>query len=123
MPRPGSISRTLKGIAIVLAMLVPAAGMAATSAPKDPKPAAPSSFTFAIIGNVPERADEEAPARTLLDAIDAEHPAFVVHLGNLKGRDESCADTLLEALKPVVPSAQKIGIVEDWEGGKRIFLR
>ncbi len=97
MPRPGSILRTLKGIAIVLAMLVPAAGMAATSAPKDPKPAAPSSFTFAIIGNVPERADEEGPARTLLDAIDAEHPAFVVHLGNLKGRDESCADTLLEA--------------------------
>jgi len=90
MTRPGSVSRTLKGIAIVLAMLMSATGMAA-------KPAAPPSFTFAIIGNVPERADEEGPARTLLDAIDAEHPAFVVHLGNLKGRDESCADTLLEA--------------------------
>ena len=33
------------------------------------------------------------------------------------------ADALFEALKPVVPSAQKIGIVTPYEGGKRIFLR
>ncbi|MGL6158728.1 MAG: hypothetical protein ACRC1O_19235, partial [Ralstonia mannitolilytica] len=52
---------------------------------------APGGFSFAVIGNVPERPEDVAPARALLDAIDAEHPAFVVHLGNLKGRDESCA--------------------------------
>ena len=43
--------------------------------------------------------------------------------GLLMACDPACADALLEALKPVVPSAQKIGTAEDWEGGKRIFLR
>ena len=42
--------------------------------------------------------------RALLDTIDAEHPAFVVHLGNLKGRDESCSDTLLEARHDLLDS-------------------
>ena len=71
MTRLGSVSHTLKGIVIALAMLAPVASMTATAAPKDSKPSAPSSFTFAVIGNVPERADEEGPVRTLLDAIDA----------------------------------------------------
>jgi len=95
MPRPGPVSRTLKGFA--LAMLVPVLASTAALAAKGTKAEAPAGFTFAVIGNVPEHADDVAPARALLDAIDAEHPAFVVHLGNLKGRDEPCADTLLEA--------------------------
>lgn len=33
------------------------------------------------------------------------------------------ADRLLAALRPVVPSAQKIGTVQAYPGGKRIFLR
>ena len=33
------------------------------------------------------------------------------------------ADALLEALKPVVPSARRIGTVSEYRGGKRIFLR
>ena len=33
------------------------------------------------------------------------------------------ADALLEALRPVVPSAQKIGTVQPYSGGKRIFLQ
>lgn len=33
------------------------------------------------------------------------------------------ADALLERLKPVVPSAQRIGVVNEYRGGKRIFLR
>ena len=37
--------------------------------------------------------------------------------------DPADADALLEALKPVVPSAQRIGIVGEYRGGKRIFLR
>ncbi|MGD7201070.1 hypothetical protein ACQCRF_23795, partial [Ralstonia pseudosolanacearum] len=96
MARPGAAFRAWRGIAAVLAML------AATAAPAAPKghataaPAAPAGFTFAVVGNVPQRPEDVAPARALLDAIDTEHPAFVVHLGNLKGRDESCTDNLLE---------------------------
>ena len=37
--------------------------------------------------------------------------------------DPADADALLEALKPVVPSAQRIGEVAEYRGGKRIFLR
>lgn len=32
------------------------------------------------------------------------------------------ADALLEELRPVVPSAQRIGVVRPYQGGKRIFL-
>ena len=37
--------------------------------------------------------------------------------------DPADADALFAALKPAVPSAQRIGVVEAYEGGKRIFLR
>lgn len=33
------------------------------------------------------------------------------------------ADAMFEALKKAVPSAQRIGTVEAWQGGKRIFLK
>ncbi|MCQ2418389.1 MAG: selenide, water dikinase SelD [Clostridia bacterium] len=33
------------------------------------------------------------------------------------------ADAMFEALKKAVPSAQRIGMVEAWQGGKRIFLK
>ncbi|MRS99878.1 hypothetical protein GJQ57_14625 [Ralstonia pickettii] len=99
----GATSRRLQCIALALAMLLP---MAAAAAPKGPKSAndAPSTLTFSVIGNVPERAEDVASVRALLDTIDAEHPAFVVHLGNLKGRDESCSDTLLEARHDLLDS-------------------
>ncbi|CBJ38398.1 conserved exported protein of unknown function [metallo-dependent phosphatase] [Ralstonia solanacearum CMR15] len=93
MVRPGAIFRAWRGIAAVLAMLAATAAPAAT---KGHAAAAPGGFTFAVVGNVPQRPEDVAPARALLDAIDTEHPAFVVHLGNLKGRDESCTDNLLE---------------------------
>ncbi len=37
--------------------------------------------------------------------------------------DPADADALFAALKPAVPSAQRIGVVAAYEGGKRIFLR
>ena len=103
MARHGSASRALKCIALMLAMLLPVAVPAAPRTAK-PAPDAPAAFTFTVIGNVPERAEDVAPARALLDAIDAEHPAFVVHLGNLNGRDELCSDDLLEARHDLLDS-------------------
>lgn len=43
--------------------------------------------------------------------------------GLLMAVDPADADALLEALKPAVPSAQRIGTVGEYRGGKRIFLR
>lgn len=103
MTRLGAVSRTFQCIAMALAMLMP---VAVPAAPKGTNSAtdAPGAFTFTVIGNVPDRAEDVAPVRALLDAIDAEHPAFVVHLGNLKGRDEACSDTLLEARHDLLDS-------------------
>jgi len=96
----GLVPHSLQCIAIALAMLAASAVHAAPANRVD----AANGFSFAVIGNVPERAEDVGAARALLDAIDAEHPAFVVHLGNLKGRDESCADTLLEARHDLLDS-------------------
>jgi len=43
--------------------------------------------------------------------------------GLLMAVDPADADSLLSALGDAVPSAQRIGRVEDYRGGKRIFLR
>ncbi|WP_439891528.1 hypothetical protein ACS7SF_02470 [Ralstonia sp. 25C] len=100
MKRLGLVPRSLQCLAIALALLAGGAVHAASAN----RAGAANGFSFAVIGNVPERAEDVGAARTLLDAIDAEHPAFVVHLGNLKGRDESCADTLLEARHDLLDS-------------------
>ena len=43
--------------------------------------------------------------------------------GLLIAVDPADAQALLEELKPAVPSAQRIGVMEAYQGGKRIFLR
>ena len=43
--------------------------------------------------------------------------------GLLMAVDPADADELLAELKGCVPSAQRIGVVEDYQGGSRIFLR
>ena len=43
--------------------------------------------------------------------------------GLLLAVDPADADALYEELKGCVPSAQRIGVVEDYQGGSRIFLR
>ncbi len=43
--------------------------------------------------------------------------------GLLMAADPADADALFEALKAAVPSAQRIGTVREYRGGKRIFLK
>ena len=43
--------------------------------------------------------------------------------GLLMAVDPADADALFNELKGCVPSAQRIGVVEDYQGGSRIFLR
>lgn len=43
--------------------------------------------------------------------------------GLLMAVDPADADALYEELKGIVPSAQRIGVVREYQGGKRIFLR
>lgn len=43
--------------------------------------------------------------------------------GLLMAVDPADADALYEELRTCVPSAQRIGIVREYQGGKRIFLQ
>lgn len=43
--------------------------------------------------------------------------------GLLMAVDPGDAETLFEALKGAVPSAQRLGVVKEYRGGKRIFLK
>ena len=43
--------------------------------------------------------------------------------GLLMAVDPVDAETLFEELKDCVPSAQRVGTVREYRGGKRIFLR
>ena len=56
---------------------------------------------------------------TLLDLRDARSREY----GGIPGAVAADADALLAELTPVVPSAQRIGTVGEYHGGKRILLR
>ena len=43
--------------------------------------------------------------------------------GLLMAVDPEDAEALYEALRPAVPSAQRIGTVREYQGGRRIFLK
>jgi hypothetical protein len=51
-------------------------------------------FEFAIIGDVPYNAQEEAKFPDLMSAIDRTNVAFVVHNGDIKSGSSPCADEL-----------------------------
>jgi hypothetical protein len=52
---------------------------------------------FAVVGNVPAGTAGESAARTLLSALGAAQPGFILDTGNLKLAGEQCSDTLLQS--------------------------
>lgn len=58
------------------------------------RPAAPDEFTFAVMGDVPYGAAEEARFLRMMELLDREPLAFVAHLGDFRGGDEPCSDAL-----------------------------
>jgi Calcineurin-like phosphoesterase len=83
---------------LCLALLLSAAlfgvhpwGWAASSNEADPSPA---RFEFAIIGDVPYTAQEEARFPDLVTAINRTSVAFVIHSGDFKGGSSPCTDEL-----------------------------
>jgi hypothetical protein len=51
-------------------------------------------FEFAIVGDVPYNAQEEARFSNLMSVIDRTNVVFVVHDGDFKGGSSPCSDTL-----------------------------
>lgn len=80
-----------------VAVIVIAAHLAACVA-RPPAPTPGRGFSFALIGDMPYGAREEALFDRVIDDINADASiAFVLHAGDIKGGGESCADTLLRA--------------------------
>ena len=60
---------------------------------------APERFSFAIVGDAPYNAREESLFTQMLDEINQENLAFVVHVGDIKSGGSPCSDEMYEQRK------------------------
>lgn len=58
--------------------------------------AARADFTFALLGDTPYGTSEEAPFASMLQEINRNELAFVVHVGDFKNGWSSCGDTVFD---------------------------
>ena len=66
--------------------------LAAAPACRSPEP--PSEWSFGIIGDLPYAPVEEPQFENLIDAMNREDLAFVVHVGDFKGQNDPCVDDI-----------------------------
>ena len=59
----------------------------------------PARFSFAIVGDAPYNAREEGLFAQMLEEINQENLAFVVHVGDIKSGASPCSDELYEERK------------------------
>ncbi len=63
------------------------------------------AFSFAAIGDAPYDKGDERLLRDVIDDMDNQTLAFVVHVGDIKSGSEPCSDTLLETRKELLNSS------------------
>ena len=66
--------------------------LAGASACRSPQP--PAEWSFGIIGDLPYAPVEEPQFENLIDAMNREDLAFVIHVGDLKGQNDPCGDDI-----------------------------
>ena len=71
------VSRIISALALTGALIIPGSGIA-------------QSFTFAAIGDVPYGPHEAFAA--LIDQVNAQSPAFTIHVGDIKSGSTVCSD-------------------------------
>ncbi|WP_267847598.1 hypothetical protein [Robbsia betulipollinis] len=92
-------------LAVLLAASMPATRACAATTAREAG-AAEHALSFAVVADLPQAASEVAQAGALLDWVGKHGKvAFVVHLGNLKNRDEPCSDALFAARRALLDSS------------------
>lgn len=94
MSRPTRPTAPRRGTPGVLALLLGVAGACAPSAP-DPVEEADAAFTFAVVGDLPYSARAERDFPWVVASLERHDPAFVIHVGDIKGGSAPCTDSLL----------------------------
>ena len=79
---------------------------------------APARFSFAIVGDAPYSDFEETVFKGMLEEIDREDLAFVVHVGDIKSGGSPCSDELYEERKRLFQASRHAFILvpgdNDW---------
>jgi hypothetical protein len=88
------------------------------------KPPHPEAFSFAVVGDAPYSAREEAEFDAMLATIGAEPLAFVVHVGDFKsGHDSPCTDELYAKSKARLDASRHALVLtpgdNDWTDCRR----
>lgn len=65
-------------------------------------PAQAQTYRFALMGDTPYSDYERQELPKLLAAVAATRPAFLIHVGDIKSSNESCADPLLTARRDLL---------------------
>lgn len=65
-------------------------------------PAQAQTYRFALMGDTPYSDYERQELPKLLTAVAATRPAFLIHVGDIKSSNESCADPLLTARRDLL---------------------
>lgn len=74
--------------------------LAILSAPEAARPASQDRFHFVAFGDMPYNTPRDYPRmQNVVDAIDAVHPAFAIHVGDLKGGGRLCDDETYTRVK------------------------
>ena len=66
----------------------------------------PARFSFAIVGDAPYNAWEETRFAQMLEEINQENVAFVVHIGDIKSGGSPCSDELYQERKQMFDASR-----------------
>lgn len=94
--RPTFSGRLARVLSIAALLIAPAVlGQGAPAPPAGVTTRASAPLRFFAVGDLPYGASEVAPLRALLAAAAAQHPPFIVHVGDIKSGGSRCSDEQL----------------------------
>ncbi len=82
-----------------LAALSAATALLASTTPAQADQSKPGHYSFAVIGDVPYGADQIAKFPSWIGQINAAHPEFTIHVGDIKNGSSRCDDAYYSLIR------------------------